>query len=94
MRVSGRVEGGGAEVIDLHVAGHSEQAEWAVELRHGFVAERGDDASVDVARRPLVEFGEVDDGCGGGVVGIGGVEGEVEVEALWVGGAAAEAVGG
>ena len=88
------VERGGAEVIDLHVAGHGEEAEGAVELGHRFVAESGDDAAVDVAGWALVKFGEVNDGDGGGVGGVGGVESKREVEALGVVGAAAEAVGG
>src|ERR1700722_4988529 len=43
------VEGDGAEVVDLHVAGHGEDVERAVELAHGLVEEGGDDAAVDVA---------------------------------------------
>jgi len=88
------VERGGAEVVDLEMAGHGEYGEGAVELAHGLVEEGGDDAAVDVAGRTLMEFGEVDDGLGDGVFGVRGVEGELEVQALGVGGAAAEAVGG
>ena len=67
----GGVEGGGAEVVDFHVAGHGKDVEGTVELGHGFVEEGGDDASVDVAGRTLVEAGEVDGrrGCDvGGVI--------------------------
>ncbi len=92
--VEGGVEGGGAEVVDLHVAGHGEETEGAVEFAHSLVAEGSDDAAVDVAGRPLVEFGELDEGGRGGVDGVGGAEGEREVEALGVVGAAAEAAGG
>ena len=90
----GLVEGHGAEVVDLHVAGHGEDVERAVELAHGFVEEGGDDAAVDVAGRAFVHAGEVDVGGGGDGFGVGGVGGEDEMEALWVGGAAAEAVVG
>ena len=83
-----------AEVIDLHVAGHGEDVEGAVELAHGFVEECGYDASVDVAGRALVHAVELDVCGGGDVVWVGGVGGEGEVEALGVGGAAAEAVAG
>ena len=89
------VGGGWAKVVDLHVAGHGEGVEGAVELGHGFVEEGGDDASVDVARSTFVELGE-EDVCGDGVRAgewVGRV-GEVEVEALRVCGAAAEAVVG
>ena len=91
------VEGGGAKVIDAHVAGHGEEAEGTVELAHGFVEQGGDDAAVDVAGRPLVELGELDGGGGGDLVFAGwwwGVDGEAEMEALRIGGAAAEAMGG
>ena len=49
------VERGGAEVVDLHVAGHGEDVERAVELAHGFVEQGGDDASVDVAGWAFVQ---------------------------------------
>jgi hypothetical protein len=88
------VEGGGLEVVNLHVAGHGEDVEWAVELAHGFVQEGGDDAAVDVARWALVHAVELDLGGGGDGFGVGGVGYEGEVEALRVGGAAAEAVVG
>jgi len=88
------VEGGGAEIVDLEVAGHGEDLEGTVELAHRFVEEGGDDAAVDVAGRALMEFGEVDDGLSDGVFGVGGVEMEVEMEALRVSVAAAEAMGG
>ncbi len=93
----GGVERCGTEVVDGHVAGHGEEAEGTVELAHGFVEQGGDDAAVDVAGRALVEFGELDGGGGGDLVFAGrwlGVDGEAEVEALGIGGAAAEAVGG
>ena len=63
----GLVERGRAEVIDLHVAGHGEDVEGAVELAHGFIEKRGDDASVDVAGRAFVHAVELDM-CGGGDV--------------------------
>jgi len=90
----GLIEGDWAEVIDLHVAGHGEEVEGAVELAHGFVKECGDDAPVDVAGRAFVHAVELYVGGGGDVVGRGGVGGEDEVEALGVGRAAAEAVVG
>src|SRR5258708_6208322 len=83
------VERGRAEVVDLHVAGHGEDVEGAVEFAHGLVEERGDDAAVDVAGRAFVEAVELKVGGGGGDFAVGGVGGEDEVEALWVGGAAA-----
>ena len=90
----GLVEGDGTEVVDLHVAGHGEDVEGAVELAHGFVEERGYDAAVDVAGRAFEHASEVDVGGGGDGFGVGGVGGEDEMEALRVGGAAAEAVVG
>jgi hypothetical protein len=48
------VERSGAEVVDLHVAGHGEDVEGAIELAHGFVEECGYYASMDVARRAFV----------------------------------------
>lgn len=88
-------EGAGAEVVDLEVAGHREGVEGAVELGHGLVEEGGDDAAVDVARRAFVEAGEVYGGGDGGVAGFRvGVAVEVEMEALWVGWSAGEAVAG
>ncbi len=88
------VERCGAEVVDLHVAGHGEDVEGAVELAHGLVEERGYDAAVDVAGRAFVEAVELEVGSGDGCFGIGDVCGEDEVEPLRVGGAAAEAVAG
>lgn len=90
----GLVEGRGFEVVDLHVAGHGEDVERAVELAHGLVEERGDDASVDVAGRPLVHAVELEVTGGGDGGGVRGVGGEDEVKALGIGGAAAEAVVG
>jgi len=37
------IEWDGTKVVDLHMAGHGKDVEWAVELAHGFVEERGDD---------------------------------------------------
>ena len=88
----GLVERGGAEVVDLHVAGHGEDVEGAVELAHGFVEKRGDDAAVDVGGWAFVHAVELDVGGGGDGVGVGRVGGEGEMEALGIGGAAAEAV--
>jgi hypothetical protein len=88
------IERYGPEVIDLHVAGHGEDVEGAVELAHGLVEKRGYDASVDVAGRAFVHAVELDLCGGGDVVGGGCVGGEGEVEALGVGGAAAEAMVG
>ena len=90
----GWLSGTGAEVVDLHVAGHGEDVEGAVELAHGLVHKGGDDAAVDVAGWAFVHAGELDVRGGGGVSGVAGVDGEDEVEALGVGGAAAEAVAG
>ncbi len=88
------VEGDGAKVVDLHVAGHGEDVEGAVEFAHGLVEERGNDASVDVPRGTFVEAVELELGGGDGDLGVGGVSGEDEMKALWVGGAATEAVAG
>ena len=78
------IERHGAEVIDLHVAGHGEDVEGAVELAHRFVEERGYDAAMDVAGRAFVHAVELDL-CGGcDVIGVGGVGGEGEVEALGI----------
>ena len=85
------VDGRGAEVVDLHVAGHGEEIEGAVELGHGFVHEDGDDAAMEVAGRALVQAGEVDGGGGGDVFGVDGVDYKGEMKALGVVGAAAEA---
>jgi hypothetical protein len=84
----------GAEVVDLHVAGHGEDVEGAVELAHGLVEERGDDAAVDVAGRALVHAVELEVTGGGDGVGVRCVGGEDEVKALGIGGTAAEAVVG
>ena len=86
----GLIERGGAEVVDLHVASHGEDVEGAVEFAHGLVKERGDDAAVDMAWRAFVHAVELNVCGGGDVFGIGCVGGEDEVEALRVGGAAAE----
>jgi hypothetical protein len=88
------IERGWLEVVNLHVAGHGEDIEGTVELAHGFVEERGNDAAVNVALRAFVHAVELEVGGGGDGFGVGGVGGEDEVEALWVGGAAAEAVVG
>lgn len=88
------VERGGAKVIDLHVAGHGEDAEGTVELAHGLVEQGGDDASMNVAGRAFVKLRELDVSGGGGDAGVRCVDGEVEVESLRVGRAAAEAVVG
>lgn len=64
------VQGGGAEVVDLHVAGHGEDVQGAVKLGHGLVEEGGDDAAVDVAGRALVNSGERNSGRGGDVGGV------------------------
>ena len=88
----GLIERYGSEVVDLHVTGHGEDVEGAVEFAHGLVEERGDDAAVDIAGRAFVHAIELKvAGCGDSV-GVGGVGCEGEVEALGVGGAAAEAV--
>jgi hypothetical protein len=85
---------GGAEVVDLHVAGHGKDVEGPVKLAHGFVEEGGDDAAVDVAGRAFVETGEVDLGPRDGGFGVADIRGENEVEALRVSGTAAETVAG
>jgi hypothetical protein len=86
------VERGGAEVVDLHVTGHSENVEGAVEFAHRFVEECGDDAAVDVAGRTLVHAVELDLRCCGDGVGVRGVSGEGEMKTLGIGWAAAEAM--
>jgi hypothetical protein len=76
------------------VAGHGEDVERAVELAHGFVEERGDDAAVDVAGRAFVHAVELEVRGGDDGLGIGCVGGEDEVKTLGIGGTAAEAVVG
>jgi hypothetical protein len=88
------VERRGLEVVDFHVACHGEDIEGTVELAHGFVEERGYDASVDVAGRALMHAIELEVRSGGDGFGVGDVGGEDEVEALRIGGAAAETVVG
>jgi hypothetical protein len=88
------VERRGAEVVDLHVAGHCEDVKRTVELAHSFVEERCDDAAVDVAGRALVHAVELKVCRGGDRLGVRGIEGEAQVQALGVGGSAAEAVVG
>ena len=90
----GDVQGTGAEVVDLHVAGHGEEVEGAVNFGHSLIHEGGNDAAVDVPGRAFMEAGEGDCGGGGDVRGVVGVEGEVEVQALGVVRTAAEAVVG
>ena len=51
----GLVEGDWVEVVDLHMTGHGDDVEGAVELAHGFVEKGGDDTAMDVAGRSLVE---------------------------------------
>jgi hypothetical protein len=85
------VEGNGAEVIDLHVAGHGEDVQRAIELAHGFVEERGNDAAVDVARGTLVHAVELEVRCGGYGLAVRGIGCEDEVQALRIGGTAAKA---
>ena len=51
----GLVERDWAEIVDLHVAGHGEDVEGAVEFAHCLVEEGGYDAAVDVARGAFVE---------------------------------------
>ena len=83
----------GAKVVDFHVASHSDDVEGAVELAHGFVEEGGDDATMDVAGWAFVEAVKLEvSGCGGGFRG--GVGGEDKLEALRIGGTAAEAMAG
>jgi len=86
------VERGGAQIVDLHVAGHGEDVERAVELAHGLVEDSGDNAAVDMSRWAFVHSVELEVGGGGDGFGVGGVGGEDEVKALGIGGAAAEAV--
>ena len=88
----GDVQGTGAEVVNLQVSGHGQDVQGAVELGHGLIHQGGDDAAVDVAGRAFVQAGEIDCGRHGDVRGIFGVEGEVQMKALRVVGAAAEAV--
>src|SRR5260370_731284 len=90
----GLVERAGAQVVDLHVASHGDDVEGAVELAHGLVHEGGDDAAVDVAGWAFVHLGELNLRGRGGGSGDGGTDGEGEMQALGVDGAAAEAVAG
>jgi hypothetical protein len=88
------MEWGGAEVVNLYMAGHGKDVEWAVELTHGFVEEGSYDASVDVAGRAFVELRQLDVRSGNRDFRMSGVDLEAEMEALRIGGAAAEAVTG
>jgi hypothetical protein len=88
------VDGSGAEVIDLHVAGHGEDVERSAELAHGLIQEGGDDAAMEEAGGTFIGARKLDR-CGGlGVGGIDGVDLEVQMEALWVVRSAGEAVVG
>jgi hypothetical protein len=83
------VKWGRPEVVDLHVAGHSKDIEWPVELAHGFVHESSDDASVNITGWPFVEASELQV-CRGGDLFV--IDGEDEVEALRIIRAAGEAM--
>lgn len=88
------VQWGGTEVVDLHVAGHGENVERAVELAHGFVEEGRYDASVDVSGRAFVELRQLDVRGRNGCFRMIGVDLEAEMETLRIGWTAAEAVTG
>ena len=88
----GLMERDGAKVVNLHVPGHGEGMERAVEFAHGFVEQSGDDAAMDVSRWPFVQTGELDIAGDDGGIWMSGVGGEDEVEALRIGWTAAEAV--
>jgi hypothetical protein len=83
------VNRGRAEIVDLHVTGHGEGIQRAVELAHGFIHEGGDDASVDVAGRAFMKARELEVRGGGDCCW---VEVEGEMEALRVVRATGEAV--
>jgi hypothetical protein len=88
------VEGDGAEIVDLYMAGHGEDIKRAIELAHGLVEKGGDDAAMDMAGRPFVHAVELEVACGDRAGWVAGVGGEDEVEALGIGGAASEAMTG
>jgi hypothetical protein len=88
------VERNGTEVVDLHVTGHGQDVEGAVELAHGLIEERGYDAAMNVPGRAFVEAVELNMRCGDRSFWIGRIGGEDEVQSLRVGGTAAEAVAG
>ncbi len=85
------VKRGWAEVVDLHVAGHREDVERSIELRHGLIHEGGDDASVDVSGRPLVYAAQGNASGSSDVFVVRGVNHEAEVKAFGVLRTAAEA---
>ena len=88
------VERRGAEIVDLHVAGHCEDVERPVKFTHGFVKQSRYDAAVNVAGWAFVQIRQLDVRGGGGGVGVSGVDIEAEMEALRISRAAAEAVTG
>jgi hypothetical protein len=90
----GLVEGDWPEVVHLHMTCHGEDVERAVELAHGLVEQGGYDSSVDVTGRAFVAAVELEVSGGGGMVWVSRVSGEDKVQALWIGGAASEAVAG
>ena len=49
------VEWRGVKVVDLKVAGHGQQLQWAVELAHGLVEQSGNNAAVDISGWALVQ---------------------------------------
>ncbi len=81
-------EGNGAEVVDLQVAGHSEDIAGAVGLAHGLVEQSRDDAAVGVAGRSGKAAGEA--GVADDVASF--VDEEAEAHAGGIGESAAEAV--
>ena len=65
-----QVERYGAKIINLHVAGHGEDVERAIELAHGFVEQGGYDAAVDMARGAFVHAVELEVAGGGDRCGV------------------------
>ena len=90
----GLEERDGAEVVDLHVARHGEDVERAVELAHGFVEKGCYEAAVQISGWAFVVAIELDVRRCRGALWIVRACREGEMESLWIGGAAAEAVAG
>lgn len=79
------------QIIHLHVTGHRQRVQRTIQLAHGFVEQRGQDAAMNEARRPFVDARELDRAGGRDVAGVGGVNGEGELQSLRVLGTASEA---
>jgi hypothetical protein len=78
-----------AQIFDLHFASECDDVAELVGLAHGFVEDRRDNASVSVAGRSYVAFGQLETGH---EAAMGFVELEVEMHAVGIIWAATEAM--